>query len=92
MSTTDEGRRRSGRINLRVDPEVDEFLRLAASIEHKTLSSFLLDAAWERARRTVDEQQRIILTQAEFARVLDDLDRPAEVVAPLLELAKRAGS
>lgn len=91
MSTTDEtSRRRSERINLRVEAEVDVYLRKAASLEHKSLSAFILDAACDRARTVVEEQRRIQLGAAEFARVLDELDRPAEVVAPLLVLVERA--
>ncbi len=93
MSTIDEtARRRSDRINLRVEPEVDQYLRHAASLEHKTLSAFMLDAAWERARIVVEEQRRIQLSAGEFSRILDELDRPAEVVAPLLKLAERAAN
>jgi uncharacterized protein (DUF1778 family) len=93
VSTIAETARRcSERINLRVEPEVDEYLRHAAFLEHKSLSAFMLDAAYERARNVIEEQQRIELSAAEFSRVLDDLDRPAEVVAPLLMLAERVGA
>lgn len=82
--------RRSQRINLRVEPEVDEYLRHAASLAHKSLSAFMLDAACEHARNIVEEQRRIELSAAEFTRVLDELDRPAEVVEPMLKLVERA--
>jgi uncharacterized protein (DUF1778 family) len=91
MSLIDEtSRRRSERINLRVEPEVDEVLRHAASLEHKSLSAFMLDAACERARAVVEEQRRIELSAEEFTRVLDELDRPAQVVAPIVALVERA--
>ena len=83
------GARRSERINVRVEPEVDAMLREAAGLEHKSLSAFLLDAACERARRTIEEHRRVEVSAAEFARVLDELDRPAQVVPPLLALAER---
>ena len=93
MSNDDDAtRRRSARINLRLEPDVDEYLRRAANLEHKSLNAFMLDAAFERARRTVEEQSRIELSAVEFSRVLDELDRPAEVVAPLLKLVERAGN
>lgn len=81
--------RRSERINLRVDRDVDALLREAAALEHKSLSAFLLDAGIERARHTLEERRRIVLDDAELARVLDELDRPAQVVTPLLRLAER---
>ncbi len=89
MTTDASGRRRTERINLRLEPEIDKYLRHAAELEHKSLSAFMLEAARERARQVVEEQRRIELTAAEFSRVLDELDRPAEVVTPLLKLAER---
>ena len=86
----DEARpRRTERINVRVEPEVDALLREAAALEHKSLSAFLLDAARERAQRLVDSQRRIEVSGAEFSRLLDEIDRPAEVVPPLVALAER---
>ena len=90
MSTLESpSAKRSERIHLRVEPEVDSLLRNAAQIEHKSLSSFMLDASLERARHTVTEHQRFVVSNSEFIRVLDELDRPAEVVEPLLKLAHR---
>jgi uncharacterized protein (DUF1778 family) len=80
---------RSERINLRVDPEVDALLREAAALEHKSLSAFLLDAARERAQRTVDTYRRIEVSAEEFDRLEAELERPAQVVEPLLRLAER---
>lgn len=89
MSTLESNDLRSERINLRVKPELDSFLRCAAEMEHKSLSAFMLDAAVERANQTVEENRRLVLSAAEFSRVLDELDRPAVVIEPLLKLADR---
>jgi uncharacterized protein (DUF1778 family) len=80
---------RSERINLRVDPEVDALLREAAALEHKSLSAFLLDAAREKAERTLDAYRRIEVSAEEFDRIEAELERPAQVVEPLLRLAER---
>lgn len=89
MSSSRRTPHRTSRISLRVDPTTDGVLRSAAEIENKTLSAFMLDAAYTRATKVVQEQQGIALTAREFDRVLDDLDRPAEVVLPLVRLAER---
>lgn len=81
--------RRTARINLRVDPEVDDVLRRAAAIERKSLSAFMLDAARSHAEQAVAKERTLQLREAEFARVLDELDRPARVVEPVLKLADR---
>ena len=83
---------RSERINLRVAPEVEAVLREAAALRHKTLSAFLLDAAYEQAQATIEEGRRLRVRTETFERLLDELDRPAEVVEPLLELVKRVRS
>lgn len=81
--------RRTSRISLRVDPQVDEDLRYAAALEHKTLTAFMLDAARDRAEQTVSRRRVMELSEADLVRVLDELDRPGEVVEPLVKVAER---
>ncbi len=89
MSRVEERAKRSERISLRVEPEADSLLRCAATAQHKSLSAFMLDSALERARQVIDEERRLVLQAAEFDRVLEELDRPAQVVASLLRLAEK---
>lgn len=56
---------------------------------HKSLSGFMLDSALERAHQVMDEERRLVLQAEEFDRVLEQLDRPAQLVAPLVRLAER---
>lgn len=81
--------RRSERINLRVEPQAGEQLRAAARVEHKSLSAFMVEAALDRARQVMDAERRLALSSEEFDRVLEELDRPPQVIPPLLELAHR---
>ncbi|MEP6650706.1 MAG: DUF1778 domain-containing protein [Lapillicoccus sp.] len=92
MTEPTSARTRSARINLRVEPEVDELLRAAARLEQKSLSAFMMESALERARQVMDAERRLVLGAEEFDRILEELDRPGRVVAPLLELAQRAGA
>lgn len=89
MSPT-EVARRTGRLNIRIEPALDAALREAAALEHKTVSAFVVEAASERAHRVVEDHRRVTLSVAEFNRVMDELDRPGRVVEPLLRLAERA--
>ena len=89
MSQPGQKSKRSERINIRVEPEADQLLRSAASAVHKSLSGFMLDSALERAHQVMDEERRMVLLAEEFDRVLEQLDRPAQVVAPLARLAER---
>jgi uncharacterized protein (DUF1778 family) len=91
MSDDQRAIRRSERINLRVEPEADVLLRAAARAQHKSLSAFIIDASVQRAQQVLDAERRLVLHAREFARVLDELDKPAQVVVPLLEAAERLG-
>jgi uncharacterized protein (DUF1778 family) len=82
--------RRSQRINLRVESEADELLRAAARLERKSLSSFMLESALERAHQVLEAELRLELRAEEFDRIVAELDRPGRVVAPLLKLVARA--
>jgi uncharacterized protein (DUF1778 family) len=81
--------RRSQRINLRVESEADELLRAAARLERKSLSSFMVESALERAHQVLEAQRRLELRAEEFDRVVDELDRPGQVLTPLLKLVTR---
>jgi uncharacterized protein (DUF1778 family) len=82
--------RRSQRINLRVGSEADELLRAAARLERKSLSSFMLESALERAHQVLEAERRLELRAEEFDRIVAELDRPGRVVTPLLKLVARA--
>lgn len=81
--------RRSQRINLRVEAGADELLRTAARLERKSLSSFTVESALERAQHVLDAQRRLELRAEEFDRIVDELHRPGRVVTPLLRLVTR---
>jgi uncharacterized protein (DUF1778 family) len=53
------------------------------------LSAFVLEAAYEKAKRSIEESTRLRLSAMEFSRLLDELDQPPDVVEPLLRLAQR---
>src|SRR6478672_3415206 len=89
MSGQEAGARRSERINLRVEPEADELLRAAARAQHKSLSAFMVESALERAQQVMDAERRIVLQAQEFDRIVDELERPGRILAPLVDVAKR---
>jgi uncharacterized protein (DUF1778 family) len=89
MRDNESAVRRSERINLRIEPEADVLLRQAAHLQHKTLSAFIVEASLLRAQQVLDAERRLALHAREFARVLDDLEKPGHVVGPLLEAAER---
>lgn len=79
---------RSARIELRADPEREERIRRAASLLHQSVSSFVLDAAAERADTVLAEAARTVVP-AEF---FDELWSALEAAPrPNAALERRAG-
>lgn len=80
---------RTERVEARIAPEVLEVVRRAAEIEGVSLSDFLVRAAQEAARRTIEQTQMIRLSMEEqqrFAALL--LDPPA--LPPAMARAAKA--
>ena len=64
---------RTERVEARIAPEVLEVVRRAAEIEGRSISDFLVVAAQEAARRTIEQAQIIRLSieeQQRFAALL----------------------
>lgn len=82
---------RASRLEIRLTPDERELDTAAALIAGETLSEFFRRAARERAMKLLDEQRRIVLTDAEAERFLDALDHAdLETVAALRGLDSRA--
>ena len=80
---------RTERVEARIAPEVLAVVRRAAEIEGRSLSDFLVGAAQEAARRTIEQAQLIRLSMQEqqrFAALL--LDPPA--LPPVMARAAKA--
>ncbi|MDI1259256.1 DUF1778 domain-containing protein [Aquabacterium sp.] len=80
---------RTTRVEARIAPDVLAVVRRAAEIEGRSVSDFLVGAAQEAARRTIEQAQIIRLSmdeQQRFASLL--LDPPA--LAPAMKRAAQA--
>lgn len=80
---------RTTRVEARIAPDVLAVVRRAAEIEGRSVSDFLVGAAQEAARRTIEQAQIIRLSmdeQQRFASLL--LDPPA--LAPAMKRAEQA--
>ena len=79
---------RTARIEVRADPEREERIREAARLANKSVSSFVLDAASDRA----DEVLRATMTTTVAADFFDELHRALgepPVPNPALQQAAR---
>jgi uncharacterized protein (DUF1778 family) len=67
------------RLQIRVDPEQKHLLEEAASLEHLSLSTFVLQAAADWAENVLLERSAVRLSPAAAEAFSLALERPAEV-------------
>ena len=83
LSTTE-----SARINLRTSPEAKALIERAAAIMGSTVSSFMLQNAYEAASRLVAQQEAITLSNRDRDLFLKALDKPAKPNKALTDLMR----
>ena len=79
----------SARINLRTSPEAKALIERAAAIMGSTVSSFMLQNAYEAARRLVAQQEVITLSDRDRDAFLSALENPPEPTQALIDLMQR---
>lgn len=76
----------SARINLRTSPEAKALIERAAAIMGSTVSSFMLQNAYEAARRIVADKDTLMLSQQAFESFVATCENPPEPTEALREL------
>lgn len=79
-------RTESARINLRTSPEAKALIERAAAIMGTTVSSFMLQNAYEAARRIVADKDTLMLSQEAFEAFVASCEQPAEPTQALIDL------
>jgi uncharacterized protein (DUF1778 family) len=80
---------RTARIELRAEPEREEQIRAAARITNQSISSFVLDAATERARDVLATASTTVVPSNFFDEIYRSLDHPPEPNPALQRAARR---
>jgi uncharacterized protein (DUF1778 family) len=80
---------RTARIDARLAPEALEIVRRAAEIEGRSVSDFVVDAAQQAARKTIEETHLIRLAADDQLRFAEMLLEPAPL-SPAMERARAA--
>ncbi|HIF9167448.1 TPA: DUF1778 domain-containing protein [Photobacterium damselae] len=81
------------RITARVDVDTQDLLTKAAAISGmSSINSFVLSAAIEKAKKVIEREQALKLSQADAMLLMDALDRPAVQNSKLKAAAKRYGN
>jgi uncharacterized protein (DUF1778 family) len=80
---------KSARLGLRATPEQETVLRRAAEVAHKSLTDFILDAAYQVAEQTLLDQRLFMVSGSQYQALLDMLDRPESDNAGMADLFSR---
>lgn len=80
---------RTARLGLRTTPEQETVLRRAAAVAHKSLTDFILDAAYQAAEQTLLDQRLFIVSGNQYQALLEMLDRPESDNPGLADLLSR---
>ena len=76
----------SARINLRTSPEAKALIERAAAIMGATVSSFMLQNAYDAARRIVADKDTLVLSQEAFEGFVATCERPPKPTKALRKL------
>ncbi len=76
----------SARINLRVSPSAKALIERAAAIMGSTVSSFMLQNAYEAASRVVATSETLLLSQTDFEAFVAACENPPEPTDALIKL------
>ena len=79
----------STRINLRTSPEAKALIERAASLMGTSVSGFMLQNAYEAARRIVADNDTLMLSQRDFEAFVAACENPPPPNPALLELMAR---
>jgi len=77
------------RINLRASPEAKALIERAAALMGTTVSSFMLQNAYDAARRVVAESDTLTLSQKAFDEFVAACEKPAKPTKALRDLMAR---
>jgi uncharacterized protein (DUF1778 family) len=80
---------RSARLGLRATPEQETVLRRAAEVTHKSLTDFILDAAYQAAEQTLLDQRVFMVSGSQYQALLEMLNRPESNNPGLTDLFSR---
>jgi uncharacterized protein (DUF1778 family) len=88
MARTSEAPKQRHRLEVRVTPEQNALIRQAADLEHESVTSFVLDTVTARARKVIETQSTVTLSNEAFDRFYTALDEPDANVPELAELLR----
>lgn len=80
---------KSERIEARIEPARIERIRYASQLVEESMSSFVVQAAIERAERIIDERTFTTVDDKYFDKLVASLDEPAKPIPSLQKAARK---
>ncbi len=77
------------RINLRTSPEAKAMIERAAALMGTSVSAFMLQHAYEAARRVIADNDTLLLSQQAFEAFVNNLENPPPPTEALRQLMAR---
>ena len=82
---------KSERVNLRLKTTAKRRIEQAASFEGMTVSGFILSSALEKAEKTIQDHETMVLSRPDAEAFLDAILDPPETNADLMRALKDHG-
>lgn len=92
MSSQSSEPRKDVRLVARAPEHIQTLIKTAADMSGATVSQFLLEAATEKARQTINEMNSIKLSMQAADELFDALDNPPKMTPALEDLATLYGT
>lgn len=79
---------KASKFDIRVDDIQKDIIIRAAELEHKTVTAFILENAFEKAQELLANQSRIYFKEDAFRSFVEELNSSGRVIEPIKELMK----
>ena len=83
---SEPNRSESARINLRTSPEAKALIERAAAVMGSTVSGFMLQNAYEAARKIVGDEDTLVMSQRAFESFVAACETPSKPPKALVKL------
>ena len=83
---SEPNRSESARINLRTSPEAKALIERAAAVMGSTVSGFMLQNAYEAARKIVGDEDTLVMSQRAFESFVAICETPSKPPKALVKL------
>lgn len=79
-------KRRSKRFNIRATASEHELIRTVAEMQGVSITDFILESARSQAEQLLADQKHFVVSEKEWRKFVEALDRPAQVKPNLRKL------